>query len=160
MADNYKVFRLADIKIPDKFRACHPNPGKLKAKLDALSGPDGDEKRKALSSLEVTSEGWLLDGYATYLAMKELGMDEVPCTVTDRRTTVFATHPGGHKWYQFLVSDRCGFLAPGDSVAAQTVNGIQRMVVKRVSSLPVSECDGLRYALNAWGNDSGKEGLA
>lgn len=77
---NLKTYNIEKIKIPEEFANCPPRPEKVQQKIDYYN-KYGQFKQK----LYIDRRGMLYDGYATYLAAKQLGLTQVPvkCEVTE-----------------------------------------------------------------------------
>ena len=63
---NLKTYHIGKIKIPEEFVKHPPRPEKVQQKIEF--------RRK----LRIDRTGMLYDGYATYLAAKQLGLNQVP----------------------------------------------------------------------------------
>lgn len=70
---NLKTYHIGKIKIPDEFANHPPRPEKVQQKIDYYN-EYGQFRRK----LRIDKTGILYDGYATYLAAKQLGLTQVP----------------------------------------------------------------------------------
>ena len=70
---NLKTYHIEKIKIPEEFVNHPPRPEKVQQKIDYYN-ENGQFKRK----LRIDKTGTLYDGYATYLAAKQLGLKQVP----------------------------------------------------------------------------------
>ena len=70
---NLKTYHIGKIKIPEEFVNHPPRPEKIQQKIDYYN-EYGQFRRK----LRIDRTGMLYDGYATYLAAKQLGLKQVP----------------------------------------------------------------------------------
>ena len=70
---NLKTYHIEKIKIPEEFVKHPPRPEKIQQKIDYYN-EYGQFRRK----LRIDKTGTLFDGYATYLAAKQLGLKQVP----------------------------------------------------------------------------------
>lgn len=70
---NLKTYHIGKIKIPEEFVNHPPRPEKVQQKIDYYN-EYGQFRRK----LRIDRTGMLYDGYATYLASKQLGLTQVP----------------------------------------------------------------------------------
>ena len=63
------MMKLSDIKIPERFQANPPKREKIDERIKAA-------KKKPLR-VAVNADGWLTALYASYIAARELGQDEI-----------------------------------------------------------------------------------
>ena len=70
---NLKTYHIGKIKIPEEFVNHPPRPEKIQQKIDYYN-ENGQFRRNLL----IDKTGMLYDGYATYLAAKQLGLKQVP----------------------------------------------------------------------------------
>ena len=66
-----KTMKLSDIKITEAFESTHPSPDKIRKKKEQWLKTGRQRKY-----IVVNKDGYLVDGYITYLIMKELGIEE------------------------------------------------------------------------------------
>lgn len=142
--------KLSEVKIPEGFLSHPPAPAKIAAKRAILAAGDKDSRASVLESLTVTAEGVLVDGYAGFLAMKELGELSAAFRVAEPAVFAHCRFEGKKKTYTWAVADGAGPVAKGDRVAVQTCRGLQPAIVKHVFCLPADNAIGRRKVVGPW----------
>ena len=129
--------KLDDIRVPERFLDCRPGEDKIKARKK--------QARKKPLQVAVNKDGWLTDMYASYIAARELGHDEILVVPgRDVCTAVGATFRNSDKEYVWIVSDRLlsGWaergieLKPGVHLAVPSPAGAKHVRVTRVFEVP------------------------
>ncbi len=75
------MMKLDEIIIPERFKSTPPRREKVQSKIDYYK-----EHGRMPQPLKLTSEKKLWDGYATYLAAKELNLAKVPVRINCSKT--------------------------------------------------------------------------
>ena len=148
--------KLSDIKIPYAFSKTTPKPEKVQKFKEEY-----EQTHDFAKKIRLNKENFLTDGYARYIALKELGVDEcevrVPTssrmeqdkelkqpikTYKEKLTTyIYGFHPNNHngnKEYVWRVLDQEKFaefkqrVQPGDTVFVNTIFGVSPLVVTKV----------------------------
>ena len=88
-----KKMRIDKIKILPAFESCPPRAEKLQAKRDYYASRGRYDR-----DLAIDNHGWLVDGYATYLVMKENGESTVCVDRTEDVWPAIACDDGSGRW--------------------------------------------------------------
>lgn len=80
---NLKTYHIGKIKIPEQFKKSPPRPEKIQQKIDYYK-EHGQFRRK----LRIDRTRMLYDGYATYLAAKQLGLKVVPAEISEQKVQI------------------------------------------------------------------------
>lgn len=153
MAEKRMNMRLADIRIPEQYLGHEPKPEKVEAK-----------KREHLDGglnycIAVTSEHVLVDGYAAYRALQQLGVTETGVRIRDVAYVVAAHHPAyPGKTYQWRCKpDTKKNLRPGDHIAVVTRKGVREAIIEGFTEMPAAEAAGMSAMVGRWNPDHGKD---
>ena len=125
---NHKEERTAvninDIKIFPWFENTPPSPRKMEEKRNYLQ-----ETGQLPSEIVLDNENHLLDGYISYLLVKELGIQHIPIR-HGKRQVIEAYHKAGGKLYAWELPDNLvDMVLPGDKVLVRTGNGMRYVTV-------------------------------
>lgn len=131
------MMKLSDIKIPERFQANPPKREKIDERIKAA-------KKKPLR-VAVNADGWLTALYASYIAARELGQDEIGTIPgKDTCTAVAAVFSRSGKEYTWVVpeailrgwTDRNVNCQPGTRLAVRSGDGVKQVRVVRMFELP------------------------
>ncbi len=118
---------LRDIKIYPCFWETPPSPGKM------------DEKRQYLkdhgtfqSDIVLDEDGYLIDGFTSYLLARERGIIDVPVRYGKRQVIQAYHRPGGKLYTWELPEGLTGQVSAGDEVVVHTQRGVRCVTVAAV----------------------------
>ena len=145
-----KKIRLADVKIPDAFREYVPSSEKAAAKAAYVRTHGRPEE-----PIKIDPDGFLLDGYAGYLAMKEAGIETCDAQVRKTGLRIRGHHMKrpGKSYYWAARCRKAAELKPGDEAAVMTRYGMKMAVVDAVERVPAIQLVGLSAAIGPWDRD-------
>lgn len=153
-----KKVGIGDIRIPEVYQAHGPRREKVEAKKAMFLA---DHRFDMLPVLD--QDLVLIDGYACYMAARELGHETLYCRVEDHptATVVTARHHDNGKEYEWELPRRCctpGYISVGTDIAVMTRFGRKKVTVTGMRQVPALEAKNLRTALGRWhkGEDSGE----
>lgn len=126
--------RITDIKVPSIFLNTPPNSKKIKKCKDYYNEHGEFDK-----PITISKNGILVDGYARYVAAKELGVTECPVYKQDIRLYVKGRHsvPGKMYWWMVKKQDEEAFIKKvnvGDSIFVNTKKGICPIIVTSIKA--------------------------
>lgn len=145
---------LADIKILPEFLAHPPREEKVLARKSEYQS-EGKLRRP----MAVTPDGVLVDGYASFLALKALGKKSAQFKLRESMAVVEAVHPANpEKPYYWRINHTNGVkFSKGDRIAVKTRYGVKEAIVNGVSFRPAEECIGLSVVIGLWNPDKARE---
>lgn len=145
-----KKIRLADVKISDAFREHVPSPEKAAAKAAYVKAHGRPEE-----PIKIDPDGFLLDGYAGYLAMKEAGIETCDAQVKKTGLRIQGHHVKrpGKAYYWAARCRKAAELKPGDEAAVMTRYGMKMAVVDAIERVPAIQLVGLSAAIGPWDRD-------
>lgn len=154
-----KTVNLKDIRIPQAFAKTTPKQEKIQKFKDEYF-LSGDFQKRIL----VTEQNLLVDGYARYVALQELGAKEciVDVLTAENKSEsvsevvknkeietmyIFGVHPTSHtnKEYMWRVPNRTNFvffkgtIQPGDTIFVHTKFGVTPVTVTRIERRPIQD---------------------
>lgn len=154
-----KTVNLKDIRIPETFAKTTPKQEKIQKFKDEYC-LTGDFQKRIL----VTEQNLLVDGYARYVALQELGVKECivdvltaenkPVSISEVEKNkeietmyIFGIHPTSHtnKEYMWRVPNRTNFVffkgkvQPGDTIFVHTKYGVMPVTVTRTERRPIQD---------------------
>lgn len=154
-----KTIKLNDIRIPQAFANTKPRTEKIQKFADEYVRT-GDFQKRIL----VTEQNLLVDGYARYVALQELGAKECvvdvltaenkPVSVSEvaknreiETMYIFGIHQTSHtnKEYMWRVPNRTNFvffkgkIQPGDMIFVHTKYGVMPVTVTRIERRPIQD---------------------
>lgn len=149
-----RTINISDVKLSSAFLTHQPRCEKIDAKREQILALGKQHK-----PIIIDKNDYLQDGYATLLAMKELGYTECryirltktgpQYTYRDRDTTyIFGIHPTdvNQKEYVWRAPDSkrdsvYDEILPGDTAMVQTKQGLRHIVVTRIETLSTCPVD-------------------
>lgn len=139
---------LSDIKIYPTFWEVQPSDRKMERKRQYLK-----KHRYFQSDIVVDEEGYLLDGFTSYLLANELQLVDVPVRHGEWQV-IWAYHKPGEKLYTWrLPEELTGQISVGDRVDVHTQNGVQCVTVAAVERfIPQSGDKRLKMVLRRTGD--------
>ena len=154
-----KTVKVSDIRIPQAFTKTTPKQEKIQKFKDEYFLRRDFQKR-----ILVTEQNLLVDGYARYVALQELGTKECVVdvlTAENKQVSVskvaknqeietmyiFGIHPTSHtnKEYMWRVPNRTNFvffkgkIQPGDMIFVHTKYGVMPVTVTRIERRPIQD---------------------
>ena len=147
--DNYlekdggaKMMKIDDIKIYPCFAAQEPKPEKMQEKEKYF-----EETGALQSQIILDGNGYLIDGFTSYLMAKERGIQIVPVRY-GRRQIVRAGHkPGGKPYSWELPETLVDRVSVGDKAVVRTQKGVRTVVVTAVEEYAGNEPEPLRMVI-------------
>ena len=134
--------KIDEIKIYPCFAAHEPKPEKMEQKEQYF-----EETGALQSQIILDSQGYLIDGYTSYLLARAHGIQRVSVRY-GRRQIVRASHTPGGKMYSWelpgLLIDR---VSAGDRVIVRTDRGIKAVTVAAVEEYAGQEQEPLRMVI-------------
>ena len=151
-----KTMKLSDIKITEAFESTHPSPDKIRKKKEQWLKTGRQRKY-----IVVNKDGYLVDGYITYLIMKELGVEEAkiikkkswmnpienleikePAYRTENTTYVWGVHPNSpdNKLYVWRVPNGGNWnefkknITVGDMVFCYAKGKVSPVIIKAIQT--------------------------
>lgn len=138
-----KLMKIADIQVSEDFLKTTPKKEKMQMFRDEFK-----RNRKFSKPITIGRDGFLCDGYARYLVLKEFGVLMYTVNVKGapkEKEVVYihGTHPNQHtnKEYVWRVPNKRKFAAikenvlPGDTVFAYTKYGVMPVIVSKMEKL-------------------------
>ena len=134
---------VSDIKIFPAFLELQINDRKMKKKRQYF-----EKHRDFQSDIVVDEEGYLLDGFTSYLLAKEYHIVDVPVRRGEWQM-IWAYHkPGGQLYAWRLPEELTGQISVGDKVDVHTKRGVQCVTVASVERfIPQSGAQRLKMVL-------------
>lgn len=152
-----KTVKVSDIRIPQAFAKTTPGKDKVKKFKHEYEVAHCFSKK-----ILVTQENLLVDGYAKYIALKELEVESCKVEVLDFQKKsvsevaknkeietmyVFGIHPTSHtnKEYMWRVPNRTNFvffkgkIQQGDMIFVHTKYGVMPVTVTRIERRPIQD---------------------
>lgn len=150
------TMKLSDIKITEAFANTHPNPKKIQTKKDRWMKTGRQDKY-----IVVDKKNNLVDGYITYLIMKEFGIEEVkvirshkkdldkkikePSYRTENTTYVWGVHPNSpnEKLYVWRVPSNDNWkefmenISVGDMIFCFAKGKVSPVIVKAIQNADI-----------------------
>ena len=153
----YVEMNLADVTIPSEFQKHPPRNEKIEAKKSEFS-----ENGKLSRGMAVTSDGVLIDGYAAFLALRQLGEISFRFKIRDKATVVDARHATNpsklYRWRSNHGTTGKSRFKRGDHIAVRTRYGVREVVVESVQKIPAEEALGLGIVIGRWDPDMAATG--
>lgn len=118
---------LSDIKIYPSFWDTQPSDGKMEKKRQYLK-----KHRNFQSDIVVDEEGYLLNGFTSYLLARELRIVEVPVRRGEWQVIRAYHKPGGKLYTWRLPEELTGRISVGDRVKVYTKKGVKCVTVAAV----------------------------
>ena len=149
LIDNYlkedegeKIMKINDIKIYPCFESHSPKAEKMEQKEQYFA-----ETGLLQSQIILDGNGYLINGFTSYLLAKEHGIQIVPVRY-GKRQIVRASHKSGGKLYSWelpwILIDR---VHTGDRVLVRTERGVQAVTVAAVEDYAGNEPEPLRMVI-------------
>lgn len=147
--DNYlekdggaKMMKIDDIKIYPCFAAQEPKPEKMQEKEKYF-----EETGALQSQIILDGNGYLIDGFTSYLLAKKYGIRTVPVRY-GRRQIVRAVHKLGGKLYSWeLPETLIDRVSAGDMAVVRTERGVKAVTVAAVEEYAGNEPEPLRMVI-------------
>ena len=147
--DNYlekdegaKMMKIDEIKIYPCFAAQDPKPEKMQEKEKYF-----EETGALQSQIILDGNGYLIDGFTSYLLAKERGIQIVPVRY-GRRQIVRASHKPDGKLYSWeLPETLIDRVSTGDKAVVRTERGVRMVVVTAVEEYAGNEPEPLRMVI-------------
>lgn len=143
----YVEMNLADVTVLPEFEKHPPRREKFDAKKAEFS-----ETGKFSRPMTVTSKGVLVDGYASFLALTQMGVKSARFKIRNTATVIDARHPNNpEKLYRWRSNHGTGSkFSAGDHIAVRTRFGVREVVVQSVRKVPIEEAVGLGIVIGRW----------
>ncbi len=136
------MMKIDDIKIYPCFAAQEPKPEKMQEKEKYF-----EETGALQSQIILDGNGYLIDGFTSYLMAKERGIQIVPVRY-GRRQIVRAGHkPGGKPYSWELPETLVDRVSVGDKAVVRTQKGVRTVVVTAVEEYAGNEPEPLRMVI-------------
>lgn len=147
--DNYlekdegaRMMKVDDIKIYPCFSAQEPSPEKMQQKEQYFQ-----ETGRLQSTVILDSQGYLIDGYTSFLLARAHGIQCVPFRY-GRRQIVRASHkPGGMLYAWEVPGILIGRVSAGDQVLVRTALGIRVVIAEKVEDYAGDGPEPLKMAI-------------
>ncbi len=141
---------LNDITIYPCFWETQPGNGKMEEKRRYLK-----ENGTFQSEIMLDEDGYLIDGFTSYLLARESGITDVPVK-HGKRQVIQAHHRPGGKLYTWKSPERLtDKISAGDRVLVHTRGGVRYATVAAVERyIPKSDTGRLRTAIRRKGGSS------
>lgn len=134
--------KIEDIKIYPCFAACEPKPEKIQQKEQYF-----EETAIFQSQIILDRNGYLIDGFTSYLLARKYGIRTVPVR-HGRRRIVRASHKPGGKLYSWeLPETLVDRVSVGDKAVVRTQKGVRTVVVTAVEEYAGNEPEPLRMVI-------------
>lgn len=141
--------KISEIKISEDFASHQPSEQKVANKVKWIR--KRERQHRTFCKVVLDENGVLVDGYATLIAMEQLGYTECYCNVKKPSyretptTYIFGYHPNDKKKREFvwripryMEESTFGTILPNDCVLCNTKFGIAPVIVTRIETL--DEC--------------------
>ena len=140
---------LSDIKIYPAFGETQPGYNKMEWKRQYL-----EDNGTFQSEIVIDEDGYLIDGFTSYLLAKEHGITDVPVR-HGKRQVIQAYHKRDGKSYTWeLPEGLIGQVSVGDRVLVHTRSGVRYAMVAAVERyIPKNGSGRLRMAIRRKGSD-------
>lgn len=136
------IMKIDEIKIYPCFAAQEPKPEKMQEKEKYF-----EETGALQSQIILDGNGYLIDGFTSYLLAKEHGIQIVPVRY-GRRQIVRAGHTPGGKLYSWeLPETLVDRVSAGDKAVVRTQKGVRTVVVTAVEEYAGNEPEPLRMVI-------------
>lgn len=137
-----RIMKIEDIKIYPCFAACEPKPEKIQQKEQYF-----EETAIFQSQIILDRNGYLIDGFTSYLLARKYGIRTVPVR-HGRRRIVRASHKPGGKLYSWeLPETLVDRVSVGDKAVVRTQKGVRTVVVTAVEEYAGNEPEPLRMVI-------------
>ena len=137
-----RIMKIEDIKIYPCFAACEPKPEKIQQKEQYF-----EETAIFQSQIILDRNGYLIDGFTSYLLARKYGIRTVPVR-HGRRRIVRASHKPGGKLYSWeLPETLIDRVSAGDMAIVRTERGVKVVTVAAVEEYAGNEPDPLRMVI-------------
>ncbi len=137
-----RIMKIEDIKIYPCFAACEPKPEKIQQKEQYF-----EETAILQSQIILDRNGYLIDGFTSYLLARKYGIRTVPVR-HGRRRIVRASHKPGGKLYSWeLPETLIDRVSAGDMAIVRTERGVKVVTVAAVEEYAGNEPDPLRMVI-------------
>ncbi len=134
---------LSDIKIFPAFWEVQPSSRKMERKRRYFK-----KHQDLQSDIVVDQEGYLLDGFTSYLLARELQLVDVPVRYGEWQVIRAYYKPGGKLYKWLLPEELTGQISVGDRVYVSTQKGVQCVTVAAVERyIPQSGTGRLKMVL-------------
>lgn len=137
-----KRVNIDDIKIYPCFHEHPPKPEKMEQKEQYF-----EETGVLQSEIVIASNGFLLDGFTSFLIAEKHGIKCVPIRYGSRQIVRASHKPGGKLYTWELPGILSGRVSAGDKVLVNTGRGIKAVTVESVEEYTGSEPEPLRMVI-------------
>lgn len=138
---------LSDIKIFPAFGETQPGHDKMEQKKQYL-----EDNGALQSEIVLDEDGYLIDGFTSYLLAKERGIMDVPIRHGKRQVIQAYHRPDGKLYTWRLPEGLTDKVSPGDRALVHTQQGVRCVIVAAVERyIPQSGIGRLRMAIRRKG---------